>query len=133
MNYSFAKSSTIKDISYHFINEITELSFLQKGNFITKNKKYKFYGYHNLKGRKEGFGIIKWEDGSTLKANFIDSKINGYASFYDKNTNSFFSGYYKNNCPKGFGIYNKDNVKIIGDSWFKNNVKKIRNWSMVWW
>ena len=125
LNYSFAKSSTIKDISYHFINEITELSFLQKGNFITKNKKYKFYGYHNLKGRKEGFGIIKWEDGSTLKANFIDSKINGYASFYDKNTNSFFSGYYKNNCPKGFGIYNKDNVKIIGDSWFKNNVKNL--------
>ena len=107
------------------INEITELSLLQKGNFITKKKKYKFYGYHNSKGRKEGFGIIKWEDGSTLKAYFTESKINGYANFYDKNSNSFFSGYYKNNCPKGFGIYNKDNVKIIGDSWFKNNIKNL--------
>ena len=125
LNYSFAKSSTVNDLSFHFINEITELSLLQKGNFITKKKKYKFYGYHNSKGRKEGFGIIKWEDGSTLKAYFTESKINGYAIFYDKNSNSFFSGYYINNCPKGFGIYNKDNVKIIGDSWFKNNIKNL--------
>ena len=125
LNYSFAKSSTLNDISFHLINEITELSLLQKGNFITKKKKYKFYGYHNSKGRKEGFGIIKWEDGSTLKAYFTESKINGYAIFYDKNSNSFFSGYYINNCPKGFGIYNKDNVKIIGDSWFKNNIKNL--------
>ena len=125
LNYSFGKSSTLNDISFHFINEISELSLLQKGNFINKKKKYKFYGLHNSKGRKEGFGIIKWEDGSILKANFTESKINGYANFYDKKTNSFFSGYYKNNCPKGFGIYNKDNVKIIGDSWFKNNINNL--------
>ena len=126
LNYSFGKnSSTFTDISLPFINEISEISSLQKGNFITKKKKFKFYGKHNSKGRKEGFGLIKWEDGSILKANFTDSKINGIASFYDSTSNSMFSGYYIDNCPKGFGIYKKDNVKIIGDSWFKNNVKKL--------
>ena len=126
LNYSFRKnSSTITNISIPFINEISEISSLQKGNFLTKKKKYNYYGNHNIKGKKEGFGLIKWEDGSILKANFTDSKINGIASFYDSTSNSMFSGYYIDNCPKGFGIYKKDNVKIIGDSWFKNNVKKL--------
>ncbi len=118
-------SQTISELTFHLINEISEISFLPKGNFITKKKKFKYFGQYNLKGKKQGFGIIKWEDGSILKANFEDSKINGYALFYDSITNSFFNGYYKDNCPKGFGIYKKDNVKIIGDSWFKNNIKKI--------
>jgi hypothetical protein len=40
LNYSFGKnSSTFTDISLPFINEISEISSLQKGNFITKKKK----------------------------------------------------------------------------------------------
>ena len=117
-------SSTVSHLTFH-LNGISEISLLQKGNFITKKKKFTYKGKYNLKGKKQGFGIIKWEDGSILKANFIDSKINGYAIFYDSITNSFFNGFYKDNCPNGFGIYTKDNVKIIGDSWFKNNIKRI--------
>jgi len=110
--------------SLSFLNS-TEISNLEKGNFISKKKKYIYKGGYNFKKKKEGFGIIKWEDKSILKAKFQSSKINGYASYYDYPSNTTFLGYYEDNYPKGFGIYYKDNIKIIGDSWLKNNIKNI--------
>jgi len=34
-------SQTISELTFHLINEISEISFLPKGNFITKKKKFK--------------------------------------------------------------------------------------------
>ena len=125
-NYLPSKNnSNSSSFSLPFLNDSIEISNLEKGNFISKKKKYIYKGGYNLKKKKEGFGIIKWEDKSILKAKFHSSKINGYAYYYDYPSNTTFLGYYEDNYPKGFGIYNKDNIKIIGDSWLKNNIKNI--------
>ena len=125
-NNNIEKNNSISTIyPLPFMNDSLEISILEKGNFISKKKKYIYKGNHNIKGKKQGFGIIKWEDNSILKSIFEDSKIKNYAYYYDYPSNSTFLGYYEDNYPKGFGIFIKDNIKIIGDSWLKNNIKNI--------
>ena len=94
-----------------------------KGYFQVKKKKFTYYGNTNVEGKKNGFGIINWEDGSKLKGYFINSKINGYAIFTDsKYQESIFCGEYYDNIVKGYGYYIKDSLKTEGDCWFKNDI-----------
>ena len=44
-----------------------------------------FIGTKNKLGKKEGFGIQKWKDGSTYKGNFINGEANGWGIFYYPN------------------------------------------------
>ena len=86
-----------------------------RGYFLKKKKKYKYNGLHDPKTKKkEGFGIIKWEDGSILKAKFEASRVESVAYFYDGVTNDIFCGDYYDNIPSGYGLYLHNNFKSEG-------------------
>ena len=128
------RTYSVRNIKLQKINSITEsltnslildsesISNTPKGYFQVKKKNFSYYG-KKIEGKKNGFGIVKWEDGSFLKANFINSKINGYGIFTDTNYDeSIFCGEYYDNIVKGYGYYIKNGLKTEGDCWFKNNI-----------
>ena len=103
-----------------------DISNEPKGFFLNKKKKYTYKGKRDSEGKKTGFGIIIWNDGSQIKSIFKNSKINGYGIFEDKrNENCEFYGNYKDNIPLGYGYYIKGNLKLEGDNWEKNNLNGI--------
>ena len=76
----------------------------------------------DLDWTKNDFGLIKWEDGSKLITKFINSKINGFTIFKNKNDNleqSIFKGEYMENIPRGYGYYIKNSIKIENDGLIK--------------
>ncbi len=128
------RTYSVKNIKLKKINSINEsltnslildsesISNTPKGYFQVKKKNFSYHG-KKINGKKNGFGIIEWEDGSKLKANFINSKINGYGIFTDSNYDeSIFCGEYYDNIVKGYGYYIKNGLKTEGDCWFKNNI-----------
>lgn len=115
------KRSSIHSIFSNIENTI--ISSYPKGYYLYKHLNYKYYGKTDIKNNKIGFEIIKYEDNSKREGIFKNNKINGYAKFID--TQSSFLGYYKDSNPKGFGLYMKDNVTTIGDSWTKNHLNDI--------
>ena len=103
------------------LKEETEI----KGYFqLKKNCNFKYYGKKDIDKTKNGFGMIKWDDGSTLSTIFTDSKINGYAIFKNNQDSekAIFYGNYIDNIPKGYGYYVYDSVKTESDSWYKNKI-----------
>lgn len=84
-----------------------------KGNFDTASKK------------KNGFGIVTWEDGSKLKSKFSMNHCQGYSQFINKLTNGIFSGYYDNNIPRGYGKFKSANGSILEGIWEKNRLDGI--------
>jgi len=121
-NITITSNQGISSSSFYSRIESVDISKQPKGYFLHKKKKYKFYGTH-VQGKKEGFGIIKWNDGSIIKAKFKKSKINGFAQFKDTQfENCIFQGEYKDNIPRGYGYYIKENLKTEGDNWEKNNL-----------
>ena len=123
-NKGHSKFKNTNDLMYAGleINEVTDI----KGYFqLKKNNNYKFNGKKELDGTKNDFGLIKWEDGSKLITKFINSEINGFAIFKNKNDNSeqsIFKGEYMENIPRGYGYYIKNSIKIESDGWYKNNI-----------
>ena len=87
-----------------------------RGYFLKKKKNFKYQGSRNLlTKKKEGFGIIKWEDGSILKCKFENSLVDSIAFFYDNITKDKYYGNYIENLPNGYGIYIHDNYKSEGE------------------
>jgi hypothetical protein len=61
-----------------------------RGFFIHNKSKYKYYG-ERVNGYKEGFGVIRFEDGSTFIGSFKNNKADGICMF--KNSQgSVFNG-----------------------------------------
>ena len=86
-----------------------------RGYFLKKKKKYKYKGKHDpITKKKEGFGIITWEDGSILKAKFESSRVESVAYFYDGLTYDTFCGDYYDNIPSGYGLFIHNNFKSEG-------------------
>ena len=115
--------NSTQDIMYAGLNlhEETEI----KGYFqLKKNCNFKYYGKKEIDKTKNGFGIIKWDDGSILSTIFTNSKINGYAIFKNNEFSepAIYYGNYIDNIPKGFGYYICGSIKTISDSWFKNKI-----------
>ena len=121
-NITITSNPAISSSSFYSKIDSIDISKQPKGYFLYKQKKYKYYG-SRIEGKKVGFGIIKWNDGSIIKAIFKNSKIDGFSQFKDTQfENSIFQGEYRENIPKGYGYYIKDNVKIEGDNWDKNHL-----------
>ena len=121
-NYNISHRRT--SLSSIFSNiETTVISHHPKGYFLYKHINFNFLGKTDSKKNKTGFGIITYEDKSKLKGYFENDKVNGYAKFID--LKSIYVGYYKDSIPNGFGLYIKDNVKTIGDTWLKNHLNGI--------
>ena len=112
--------------SFYSKIDYNDLSTEPKGYFLYKKKNYDYIGNRDSKGKKKGFGMIIWRDGSIIKSNFKNSKINGYGIFKDSQINNgIFYGFYKDNIPNGYGYYIKENLKLEGDNWEKNNLNGI--------
>lgn len=92
-----------------------------KGFFLKKKKNYKFKGSHCSK-KKEGFGIVKWEDGSKLHAIFKKSRAQGICQFNDVIGDSTFSGYYEDNRPMGYGIYQRSDEARFEGMWINHSM-----------
>ena len=126
-NTSFQKSLVKRGSSSSFYSMSANfradsiIDYVQiRGYFLKKKKYYRYKGKHNnLTKKKEGFGIITWEDGSILKAKFINSKIENFGKFFDFPSNSKYVGEYIENIPNGYGIYVHDNLKMEG--YFEKN------------
>ena len=87
-----------------------------RGYFLKKKKNFTYQGSRNLyTKKKEGFGIIKWEDGSILKCKFENSLVDSIAYFYDNITKDKYYGNYIENLPNGYGIYIHENYKSEGE------------------
>ncbi len=121
-NIKLKKFNSIESLTNSLILDPESISNTPKGYFQVKKKNFSYYG-KKIDGKKNGFGIVEWEDGSKLKAYFINSKINGYGIFTDSNYDeSIFCGEYYDNIVKGYGYYIKNGLKTEGDCWFKNNI-----------
>ena len=62
-----------------------------------------FIGNKNNKiGKKEGFGIQKWKDGSIYKGNFINGEADGWGIFYYSD-GDIFKGQFAKDIICGYG------------------------------
>ena len=110
-------------------DEISENKLLNKDNIeneifgyflLKKGKSLKYKGEKDkLTHKKNGFGIIEWNDKSKLIGNFINNKIERICKFYNKENEGVFIGEYKENFPNGYGYYETINLMIEG-FWKKN-------------
>jgi hypothetical protein len=71
-----------------------------------------FIGNRDSLGRKTGFGIQKWEDGSKFSTIFNSDQIKGWGIFihYD---GDIYQGEYLNNITNGYGEYSRKNMVIF--------------------
>ena len=96
------------------------------GMFLNKNnKRIKYYGEINkVTKKKNGFGIVIYDDNSKISGIFRDNHLNNYCKFINTQANSVFIGKYKNNVPYGYGYYQNKNIYREG-TWLKNNLLDI--------
>ena len=115
-------TSTIFNFDQSSINEINEIIYDDiYGMFLNKtNKRIKYYGEVNkISKKKNGFGIVVYDDKSKIYGIFHDNNINNYGKFINTQTNSVFIGKYQNNVPYGYGYYQNKNCFREG-TWYKN-------------
>ena len=125
---------TNKSFLTHFTNN-TKISIFSNveviynrpnGYFPYKKQTSKYLGMKDHKKRKQGFGIILFEDKSEFKGIFVNDKASGNGMFIDNGEEySVYLGNYLNNSPKGFGVFQKDKIVLIGDNWEKNKLDGI--------
>ena len=83
---------------------------------IPKNKPIEYIGNYDDDGLKNGFGILKWSNGTLFKGYFNNDHINGWGIIIYNNQN-IFKGRFSNDKANGFGYY-----------LYKNGKKKIGYW-----
>ena len=86
------------------------------GYFLKKpNKILNYIGEKDkITKKKNGFGIVTWEDKSELSGYFKDNKVYGICKFKNSQNKSIYFGEYENNIPKGFGSYKSIEYKKEG-------------------
>lgn len=98
------------------------------GNFTKKSKKgLKYKGNINKMTRqKNGFGVVKWEDGSHFSISFNNNHAEGPGKFYNATNKSIYNGYYENNIPKGYGCYESLQYQVTFEGeWCKKELSGI--------
>ena len=120
------------DSEKHKESNKTELSALNprdiNGNFLRKPKKgFKFKGTVNkITHKKEGFGIVTWEDGSKFYSRFTANQSNGICKFINASVNSVYGGEYHKNIPIGYGFYFSKDLQVSYEGkWEKNYLNGI--------
>ena len=84
------------------------------GNFTIKPRKgLKFKGTVSPKThKKNGFGIVRWEDGSKFLAIFENNHAQGICRYHNTANKSVYIGTYENNTPKGYGIFQSQQSQV---------------------
>ena len=114
------KINSPQNILFHFVGVENDIF----GYFLKKtNKKFniKIDSCNIIDNKKNGFGIVTWEDNSKLYGEFKENKLYGICKFYNSQNNCIFKGEYENNIPYGYGIYEMMNGSYEG-IWVRNNL-----------
>ena len=96
------------------------------GFFLKKsNKSLKYHGEKDkFSHKKNGYGIVTWDDKSKLNGIFKDNKVSGFCKFINKKNKTIYKGEYIKNIPKGYGRY--ETLHYIREGfWEKNNLNGI--------
>ena len=103
----FSISSSDDELTINNNIKLFDLKEEIYGNFLKKpNKSLKYHGEKDkVNHKKNGYGIVTWDDKSKLFGIFTDNKISGFCKFINKQNNTIYKGEYKNNIPKGYGYY----------------------------
>ena len=114
------KMPSPKNILFHYVGVDNDIFgyFLKKSN---KKIKIKIDINNIVDHKKNGFGIVTWEDNSKLYGEFSENKLYGICKFYNSQNNCIFKGEYENNIPYGYGIYEMMNGSYEG-IWVRNNL-----------
>ena len=77
------------------------------GYFLKKpNKSLKYHGEKDKNThKKNGYGIVTWDDKSQLYGIFNDNKVYGFCKFINTQNKTIYKGEYIKNLPKGYGYY----------------------------
>ena len=140
--YTYKKSNLI--ISGYFQND----SLNGIGIEISNQEGNVYYGEF-YKNKKQGFGMIKWNDGILYKGEFFNNKLIGYAiieypkkEIYKGQINKGkldgygefiwpegkkYIGYYKNDKKEGFGIFLWNNNEYNKNNNSTNNPESIKS------
>ena len=96
------------------------------GFFLKKsNKSLKYHGEKDkFTHKKNGYGIVTWDDKSQLSGMFKDNKVSGFCKFKNQKNKTIYKGEYINNIPKGYGRY--ETLHYIREGfWEKNKLNGI--------
>lgn len=75
-----------------------------------------------FKGKKQGNGSFKWEDGSYYEGDFMDGQFQGFGKYYFADLNKYYEGEFRFGKMEGKGIETWiDGRRYEGD--FKNGKK----------
>ncbi len=77
-----------------------------------------YIGKLNAEGRPDGYGMIRYQDGSIVEARFRDGQANG-KGFKWFGEDWYYVGDFLNNCFDGRGEYVSPDISYVGE--FKNN------------
>ena len=99
----FSNNSDLSDLSKSQMTLKPEIF----GYFLRKsNKTLNYIGEKDKKTQKKnGYGIVTWDDRSKLYGYFKENKIYGICKFLNSQNKSIYSGEYENNIPNGFANY----------------------------
>ena len=120
--------SGIKYIGYFRKNELNG-----KGLLVDKNNKLIFKGEF-LNNKKNGYGILKYNNGDEYHGDFINDKMEGNGEYHFSNGDSW-EGVFKNDMKNGIGIMIKkekelfltqfENDNFIGEVQLSNEEKSV--------
>ena len=94
--------------------------------FQKNNNSGMYIGNKDSLGKKNGFGIQKWEDGSKFSCIFDHEKVNGWGIFIHNN-GDIYKGEYLNDRTNGYGEYYRQNLAIYKGYWLNDSQYGIGN------
>ena len=90
-------------------------------NIIQKNNNScTFLGTKDELGRKNGFGIQKWDDNSKFSCIFETDQVKGWGIFIHGD-GDIYKGEYLNNITNGYGEYYRQNIAIYKGYWLNDS------------
>jgi hypothetical protein len=87
----------------------------EKQNIENNNKITTHTGDRDETGKRNGFGITNWNNGSQYIGQFKDDKAHGWGKFMIKEKNEEFKGEFELDKANGFGMYKHSNAKYLGE------------------
>lgn len=98
------------------MNNPGQNQILPKKTIIPTLNPSQYIGNYDEEGRKKGFGILKWSNGTIFKGIFEKDNINGWGIVLYHNED-IFKGKFSDNIANGFGIYLYNSGKLKMGYW----------------
>ena len=80
---------------------------------------YDFIGIRDSQGKKNGFGIQKWNDGSKFTGIFVNDQAMGWGIFIHDD-GDVYKGEFSNDITNGYGEYIRNNTTVYKGYWIND-------------